>query len=145
MSDSWWSHRLQHARPPCPWATPRVYSISSIELVMPSYHLILCHPLLLLPSSFPKSGSFQISQFFTSGGQRIGVSALAAVLSMNIQDWFPLGWTAWISLQSKVLSRVFSKTTVQKPQFFSTQPSLDCWTQVQLVLISFHLILRDDF
>ena len=88
---------------------------------MPSYHLILCHPLLLLPSSFPKSGSFQISPFFTSGGQRIGVSALAAVLSMNIQDSFPLGWTAWISLQSKVLSRVFSKTTVQKPQFFSAQ------------------------
>ena len=96
--------------------------LMSIELVVPSDHLILCRPLLLLPQSFPTSGSFQTSQFFTSGGQRIGLSA--SMLSMNIQDWFPLGWTGWISLQSKGLSRVFSNTTVQKHQFFCTQLSL---------------------
>ena len=95
-----------------------------IELMMPSNHHILCHPLLLLPSVFPATGSFQMSQLFTSGGQSIGVSASASVLPMNIQDWFPLGWTSWISLQSKGLSRVFSNTTVQKHQFFGTQLSL---------------------
>ena len=90
-------------------------------LVMPSNHLILCHPLLLRPSIFPQhQGLFQWVQFFASGGQSIGVSASASVLPMNIQDWFPLGWTGWISLQSKGLSRVFSNTTVQKHQFFST-------------------------
>ena len=90
--------------------------LMSIELVMPSNHLILCHPLLLPPSIFPASGSFLMSQFFTSGGQSIGVSALTSILPMNIQDWFPLEWTGWISLQSKGLSRVFSNTTVQKHQ-----------------------------
>ena len=90
-----------------------------------------CHPTIsssVVPfsfclQSFPASGSFQMSQFFPSGGQSIGVSASALVLPMNIQDWFPLGWTGWISLQSKGLSRVFSNTTVQKHQFFSAQPS----------------------
>ena len=95
--------------------------LMSTEPVMPSNHLILCNPLLLPPSIFPASGSFQIIQFFTSGGQRIGVSALASVLPMNNQDWLPLGWTGWISLQSKGLSRVFPNTTVQKHQFFGTQ------------------------
>ena len=98
--------------------------LMSIESVIPSNHLILCRPLLLLPSIFPGSGSFQMSQFFASGGQSIGVWASASVLLMNIQDWFPLGWTGWISLQSKGLSRVFSNTTVQKHQFFSVQLSL---------------------
>ena len=102
----------------------RLLKLMSIESVMPSNHLILCHPLLLPPSIFPRSGSFQMSQFFTVGGQRIGVSASASVLPMNIQDWFPLGWTGWISLQSKGLSRVFSNTTVQKHRFFSAQLSL---------------------
>ena len=74
--------------------------------------------------SFPPSGSFPVSQFFTSGGQSIGVSASASVLPVNIQDWFPLGWTCWISLQSRGLSRDFSNTTVWKHQFFSVQPSL---------------------
>ena len=97
-----------------------LFKLMSIELVMPSNCLILCHPLRLLPAS----GSFPMSQFFTSGGQSIGVSASASVLPMNIQDWFPLGSTGWISLQSKGLSRVFSKTTVQKHQFFGTQLSL---------------------
>ena len=96
------------------------------RVVMPSNHLILCHPLLLLPSIFPTSGSFPMSQFFISGGQRIGASAPASVLPMNIQDWFPLGWTGWISLQSKGLSKVFSITTVQKHQFFS--PQLTSWS-----------------
>ena len=92
--------------------------------VMPSNHLILHRQLLLPPQSFPASGSFPMSQFFTSGGQRIGVSASTSVLPMNIQDWFPLGLTGWISLQSKELSRVFSSTTVWKHQFFNPQPSL---------------------
>ena len=95
----------------------------SIESVMPSNHLILCRPLLLLPSIFPASGFFPMILFFVSGGQSIGVSALASVLPMNTQDWSPLGWTGWISLQSKGLSGVFN-TTYQKHQFFGTQPSL---------------------
>ena len=84
---------------------------------MPSNHLIFCHPLLLLLQSFPASGSFPMSQFFTSGGQSIRVSASASLHPTNIHDWFPLGWTGWIFLQSKGLSRVFSNTTVQKHQF----------------------------
>ena len=95
----------------------------SIESVMPSNHLILCCPLLLLPSIFPRTGAFQMSQLFASGGQNIGVSASTSVLPMNTQDWPPLGWTGWMSLQSKGLSRVFSNTTVQKHQFFSAQLS----------------------
>ena len=97
---------------------------SHVYWVGDAIHLILCHPLLLQPSIFPTSASFQMSQFFTSSGQSIGVSASASVLPMNIQDWFSLGWTGWISLLSKGLSRVFSNTTVQKHQFFSTQLSL---------------------
>ena len=97
--------------------------LTSIESVIPSNHLILCQPLLLLPSIFPSIRSFPTSQFFASGGQSIGVSASASVLPMNIQDWFPLGWTDWIFLQSKGLSRVFSNTTVQKHQFFGLQLS----------------------
>ena len=95
-----------------------------IKLVMPSNPLILCHPLLLLPSPFPVSGSFLMSYLFTAGGQNIGDSASASVLPMNIPDWFPLGLTGLISLQSKGLSSVFSNNTVQKYQFFGTQPSL---------------------
>ena len=97
--------------------------LMSLESVMPSNHLILCHLLLLLPQSFPASGSFLRSQFFSSGGQSIGVSASASVLPVYIQDWFPLGLTGLISLLSKGLSRVFN-TTVQKHQFFGTQYSL---------------------
>ena len=96
----------------------------SIESVMLSNHLTLCCPLFLLPSVFPSIRSFAVSQFFISGGQSIRVSASASVLLMNIQDWFPLGWTGWISLLSKGLSRVFSNTTVQKHQFFGAQLSL---------------------
>jgi len=95
-----------------------------INSVMPSNHLILCHPLLLPPSIFPSIRVFQMSQFFTSGGQSIGVTASASVLPMNIQDWSPLEWTGWISLLSKGFSRLSSNTTVQKHQFFGTQLSL---------------------
>ena len=118
-------HEPQHARPPCPSPTPRVYSNSNLLSWW-------CHPIIsssVVPfssclQSFPASGSFPMNQLFAWGGQRIGVSASASVLPMNIQDWFPLGWSGWISLQSKGLSRVFSNTTVQKHQFFSTQLSL---------------------
>ena len=96
----------------------------SIELVMPSIHLILCHPLLLLPSIFPSIRSFPMSQFFASGGQSIGASALTSVLPVNLRGWFPLGLTGLISLLSKGFSRVFSSTIVWKHQFFSAQPSL---------------------
>ena len=97
--------------------------LKSIELVMPSSHLILCRPLLLLPQSLPASESFPMSQLFSWGGQSTRVSAFASVLPKNTQDWSPLEWTGWISLQSKGLSRVFSNTTVQKHQFFSVQLS----------------------
>ena len=120
MSNSLQPNGLQYARPPCPSPTPWVYSDSC-----PSSWW--CHPTISsfsCPQSFPTSGSFWLSHLFTSGGQSIGVSASASVLPMNIQDWFPLGWTGLISLQSKGLSRVFSNTTAQKHQFFSTQLSL---------------------
>ena len=113
MSDSLWPHGMQHASLSIT-SSRSLLKLMSIESVMPSNHLILCHPLLLPLQSFPASGSFQMSQFLASGGQSIGVSASTSVLPMNIQDWFPLGLTGWISLQSKGLSRVFSNTTVQK-------------------------------
>ena len=119
VSDSLWPYELQHARPPCPSPTPRVHP-------NPCPLSPWCHPTIsssVIPfssclQSFPASGSFQVSQRFTSGGQSIGVSASASVLPMNSQDWFPLGWTGWISLQSKGLSRVFSNTTVLSPLHF---------------------------
>ena len=124
MSDSLQPHGLQYTRPPCPSPTPRAYS-NSLPLSQ------WCHPIIsssVIPfsshlQSFPASGSFPMSQFFESGGQITGASASASVLPMNTQDWFPLGWTDWISLQSKRFSRVFSNTTVQKHQFFGTQLS----------------------
>ena len=123
VSDSLRPHESQHSRPPCPSPTPRLHSNSfTMELVMPSSHLILCRPLLLLPSIFSSTRAL-MSWLFTSGGQSTGVSASASILPMNIQGWFPLGWTGLISLQSKGLSRVFSSTTVQKHQFFATKLS----------------------
>ena len=122
--------------------------LMSIELVMPSNHLILCCPLLLLPSVFPTaSGSFSMSHFFASGGQSIGVSTSASVLPMNIQDWFPLEWTGWISLLSKGLSRVFSNTTVRKHQFLGAQLSLWSSSHIhtwlgQFILMSPTLVCR---
>ena len=115
----------------------------SIESLMPSNHLILCHPLLLLPSIFPTSGSFQMSQIFPSGGQSIGASDSTSVLPVNTQDWSPLGWTGWISLQSKGISRIFSNTTVQKHHFFCTQlsqlspPYMTSWKTVALTIWTF--------
>ena len=125
MSESLRPHGLQHARPPCPSPTPWVHS-DSCPLSR------WCHPTIsssVVPfssrlQSFLASGSFPMSQFFTSGDQNIGISASASILPMNIQDWFPLGWTGWISLQSKGLSGVFSNTIVQKHQFFGAQLSL---------------------
>ena len=123
VSDSLQPHELQHARPPCPSPTPRVHSNSSIESVMPSSHLILGRPLLLLPPIPPSIRVFPMSQLFAWGGQSTGISALASVLPKNTQGWSPLEWTGWISLQSKGLARVFSNTTDQKYQFFSAQLS----------------------
>ena len=104
--------------------TQNLFKLMSIESVMPSNHLIICHTLLLLPSILPSIRVFSNESVLPSGGQSIGVSTSASVLSMNIQDWFPLGSTGWISLQSKGLSRVFSNTTVQKHQFFGARLSL---------------------
>ena len=123
--DSLRHHGPQHTGPPCPSPTSRVYPNSC-----PSSRL--CHPTIsssaipfsFCPQSFPTLGSFPRSQLFASGGQSIGVLASTSVLLMNTQDWSPLGWTSWTSLLSKGLSRVFSNTTVQKHQFFSTQLSL---------------------
>ena len=124
MSGSSQPHGLQHTRFPCPSPTPGVHSDSCPLHRWCHPNIILCHPLLFLPSIFPSIKVFSNeSVLFASGGQSIGVSASASVLPMNIQDWFPLGWTGWI-LQSKGLTRVFSNTTVQKHQFFSALLSL---------------------
>ena len=124
MSDSLWPHESQHARPPRPSPTPGVHSDSR-----PSSQW--CHPAISssvvpfssCPQSLPTSKSFPMSQLFAWSSQSIGVSALASFLPMNTQDWSPLGWTGWISLKSKGLSRAFSNTTVQKHQFFGAQLS----------------------
>ena len=136
VSSSLQPHGLQHARPSCPSPTPRVYS----NLCPLSQW---CHPIIspsVVPfssslQSFPASGSYQMSQFFTSGGQSIGVSASASVLPMNIQDWFPIGWNGWVSLLSKGLSRVFSNTTIQKHQFFGTQLSSQSNSHIHIWLL----------
>ena len=124
LSDALRTHGLQHARLFCP---PPSLGVCSNSCPLSRW----CHPtisssVVLFSScllSFPASGSFPVSWLYASGGKSIGVSASASVLPMNIQDWFPLGWRGWISLQSKGLSRVFSNTTVQKHQFFGTQLS----------------------
>ena len=109
--------------------------LMSIESVMPSSHVILCWPLLLLPPIPPASGSFPVSQLFAWGGQSSGVSASTSVLPMNTQDWFPLGWTGWISLQSVGLSGVFSNTTVQKHQFFGAHLSSQSNSHIHIWLL----------
>ena len=124
MSDSSWPHELQHTRPPCPSPTPGVHPNSS-----PLSRW--CHPIISFPvvpfssclQSLPASESFPMSQLFAWGGQSIGVSALASILPKNTQDWSLLGWTGWISVQSKGLSRVFSNTTDQNYQFSGAQLS----------------------
>ena len=125
VSNSLQPHEPQYTRPPCPSPTLRVHP-NPCPLSQWCYPTISSSvvPSSSCPQSFPASGSFQMSQLFASGGQSTGVSASTSVLPMNTQDWSPLEWTGWISLQSKGLSRVFSNTTVQKHQFFSTQLSL---------------------
>ena len=124
VSSSLWPHESQHSRPPCPSSTPGIFS-------NPCPSSWWCHPAIsssIVPftscsQSIPASGSFPMSQLFAWSGQSIGISASASVLPMSTQDWSPLGWTGWISLQSKGLATVFSNTTVQMHQFFSTQLS----------------------
>ena len=139
VSDSLQPHGRQHYRLPCSSSTPRVYSNScpfswwchqtiSSSVIPFSSHI----------QSFPASGSFQMCQVFASGGQSIGVSASASVLPMNIQDWLPLGWIGWISLQSRGLARVFSNTTVQKHQFFRAQLSLQSNSHIHTWLLEKH-------
>ena len=125
MSDSLRPHTLQHIRLPCPSSTPGAYS-NSCPLRRWCHATISSSvgPFSSCLQSFPASGSFPMSQLFASGGHSIGASASASLLPMNTQDWSPLRWTSWISLQSKGLSRVFSYTTVQKHQFFGAQLSL---------------------
>ena len=125
VSNSLRPHEPQHARPPCPSPTPGVYP-NSCPLSW-WCHITISSSVVPFSSclqSFPTSGSFEMSQLLASGGQNIGIWASTSVLPMNTQDWSPLGWTGWISLQSKGLSRVFCNTTVQKHQFFSVQLSL---------------------
>ena len=152
MSDSLQPHELQHARPPCPSPTPGLHP-------NPCPLSRWCHPTSVIPfscpQSFPASGSFQMSQLFTSGGQSIGLSASTSVLPMNTQDWSPLGWTGWISFQSKGLSRVLSNTTVQKHQFFGAQlyfrnkdpyqlqESAPCWSVIPGLRLCLQVTVRE--
>ena len=131
VSDSLRPHELQHARPPCPSPTPGVYSNScpSSQWCHPAISSSVI-PFFSCPQSLPASRSFPMSQLFAWGGQSIGVSASASVLPMSTQNWSPLGWTGWISLQSKGLSRVFSNTTVQKHQFFCAQLSSQSYSHI---------------
>ena len=125
MYDSLQPHELQQSRLPYPWTISQsMLRLMSIESVMPSNHLILCHPHLFLPSIFPRIRVFSNESVLCIRWPKYWSFSF----SMNIQDWFPLGWTGWISLQSKGFSRVFSNTTVQKHQLFSTQLSL--WSQL---------------
>ena len=138
MSNSLRPYELQHARPPCPSPTPGVHP-------NPRPLSRWCHPTISSsvvpfsshPQSFPASGSFQMNQFFTSGGQSIGVSASTSVLPMKTQAWSPLRWTSWISLQSEGLSIVFSSTTVQKHQFSAMSNLATPWTAAHQVFLSF--------
>ena len=136
MSNSLWPHRLQHTKSPYPLPTPRACS-NSCPLSQ------WCHPTIsssVIPfssclQSFPESGSFPMSQFFTSGGQSIGVSASTSILPVNFQDWFTLGWTGLISWQPKGLARVFPNTTVQTHQFFGAQLSLSSNSHIHTWLL----------
>ena len=124
MSNSFRPHESQHARPPCPSPTPRVYSNPCS--LSPGCHPAISSsviPFSSCPQSLPTSGSFPMSQLLAWSGQSIGVSASASVLPMNTQGWASLGWTGWIFLQSKGLSRVFYNTTVQKHWFIGAQLS----------------------
>ena len=136
VSDSFRPHELQHTMPPCPSPTPGVHP-------NPCPLSQWCHPAISssvipfssCPQSFPATGSFQMNQLFSSGGQSFGVSASASFLPKNTRGWSPLEWTGWISLQSKGLSRVFSSTTVQKHQFFHVQPSIQSNSHIRTWLL----------
>ena len=139
VSDSLRPHGLQQDKHPCLSLSPRVWSNS--WPLSPWCHPTISSSIVIFsscPQSFPESGPFPTSQLFTSGGPSIGASASASVLPMNIQGWFPLGLTGLISLQSKGLSRVFSNTTVQKHQFFGTQPSLWSNSHIHTWLLENH-------
>ena len=153
VSESLQPSGLQHARPPCPSPTPGACSPSptpgacSNSCPLSQWcHLTISSsvaPFSSCTQSFPVSESFPVSWLFASSGQSIGVSASTSVLAMNIQDWFPLGWTGWISLQSKGLSRVFSNTMVQKHQFFGAQPSLRSNSHIHTWLLEKPLLWLD--
>ena len=136
VSNSLRPHSSQHARPPCPSPTPGVYPnpCPSSQWCQQAISSSV-GPFSSFPQSFPALGSFPVSQLFTWGGQSIGVSALTSVFPMNTQDWSPLGWTGWISLLSKELSRVFSNITVQKHQFCSAQLSLESNSHIHTWLL----------
>ena len=140
VSNSLWPHESQHTRPPCPSPTPGVYSCPLSQWCHPAISSSVI-PFSSCPQSLPASGSFPMSPF-AWGGPSIGVSASASVLPMNTQDWSPLGWTGWISLQSKGLSRVCSNTTVQKHQFFSAQFSSQSSSHIHTWCNSSQFILR---
>ena len=136
MSDSLWPHGLQHTRLPCPSSTPGAYlnSCPPSRWGHPTISSFIC-PLLLLPSIFPASGFFPMSQFFVSGGQSTEAPASASVLPVKILVWFPVGLTSLIFFLSEWLARVFSRTTIQKHQFFGTQPSLWCNVHIHIWLL----------
>ena len=139
VSDSLQPHGLYHGRPPCPSPTPGAYTNS--HPLRWWYHPTISSSVIRFSyclQSFPASGCSPLSQFFTSGGQNIGVSASTSVLLINIQDWLPLGLTSWISLLFKGLSKVFSNTTVQKHQFFGAQLSLLSNSHIHTWLLENH-------
>ena len=142
MSDSLWPHGLQHTRLPCPSPTPKACSNMSIESVMPSHHLILCHPLLLLPSIFPSIRVFSNESVLHIRWPKYWNFSFSISPSNEYSDWFHLGWTGLIFLQSKGLSRVFSNTTVQKHHWVLYQSfcfSLRLWCSQGLSLLWFHV------
>ena len=141
VSDSLWPHESQHTRPPCPSPTPRVHSDlhPSSQWCHPAISSSVV-PLSSCPQSLPASGSFPMSQLFAWGGQGTGVSASASFLAKKSLGWSPSEWTGWISLQSRGLSRVFSNTTVQKHQFFSTQPSSQSNSHIYTWLLENHCL-----
>ena len=135
VSDSLWPHESQYSRPPCQSPTPGVYSNSCPSSQWRHPNITSSIVPFSWPQSFPASRSFQMNHLIASGGQNIGVAASTSVLPMKTQDWCSLGWTGWISLQSKGLSRVFSNTTVQKHQFFGAQLSSQSNSQIHTWLL----------
>ena len=139
VSDSLQPHESQHTRPPCPWPSPRVHSDSRpLSRWCHSAISSTVIPFCSCPQSLPVSESFPMSQLFAWGGQSTGISVLASFLPKNAQGWSPLEWTGWISLQSQGLSKLFSNTTVQKHQFFSTQLSSQSSSRIHTWPLEIH-------